>query len=87
MTVANSTMLSLNVAGNSLAGGLNMLGFNVSNIGTPTINSDATPKIYVDNGLGTKYTNTTSLNNITLATGDINVNTHKITNVVDPTLI
>ena len=85
MNVGNAPMLSLDTAGNSLAGNLNMTGFNVSNLGVPTVNSDATTKLYVDTGLGTKYPNTTTLNNITLASGDVNANTHKITNVVDPT--
>jgi hypothetical protein len=86
MSVGNNTMLSLDTAGNSLAGNLNMLGFNVSNLGVPTVNSDATTKLYVDTGLNDKYTNTVSLNSITLATGNVNVNNNKITNVQDPSL-
>ena len=64
----------------------------ITDLATPTLSTDAVTKDYVDlNSISETaadakyYLNTTTLNNITLASGDIDVNSHKITNLATPT--
>ncbi len=45
------------------------------NLGTPTLNADAVTKLYVDTSDNLRLLSSTSLNNITLATGSLNMNT------------
>ena len=64
----------------------------ITNLVNPTSNQDAATKDYVDSNIGISqsfadsryYLNTTTLNNITLPSNNLNINTHRIINVVDP---
>ena len=66
----------------------------IQNLATPTLNTDAVTKGYVDTNSGISqtnadsryYLNTVELNNITLPSGTLSMNTHKISNLIDPTL-
>lgn len=59
---------------------INMNNFNIYNLASPLTNTHAINKLYADTGDNQRYSNTTPLNSITLATADINANSHKITN-------
>jgi hypothetical protein len=63
-----------------MLGQLNMNSFNVTGLGTPTLTSDATSKTYVDTADATKL----SLDGSLTMTGDLNMGTNNITNVVNP---
>jgi hypothetical protein len=64
----------------------------IINLVNPTSNQDAATKLYVDSNAGISqstadgryYLNTTTLNNITLPSNNLNINTHRIINVVNP---
>lgn len=50
---------------------------------SPSISSDAMTLGYADSNY---YNITTTLNNITAASGDLSLNSHKITNLADATV-
>lgn len=66
----------------------------ITDLATPTADSDAVTKLYVDSNGGLSqttadaryYLNTTTLDNITLPTSNVSLNNYKITNLSTPTL-
>jgi len=54
----------------------------IVNLANPTIGTDALNQQTADNRY---YSNSTTLNNITLASGDLSLNNHKITNLSNAT--
>src|SRR5574343_1093758 len=59
-----------------------MNSYKITNLANATIDTDALNRITAD---GRYYLGTTTLNNITLASGDLSMNSHKITNLATPT--
>ena len=66
----------------------------IINLATPTLNTDAATKAYVDTNAGITqtaadaryYLNTVALNAITAPNADVSLNSQKITNLATPTL-
>lgn len=73
------------------SGDLNMNTHKITNLLDPVLPDDAVNKQYIDSNFYTQtagdaryYQNTTTLDQITAASADVTLNTHKITNLVDP---
>lgn len=73
------------------SGNLSMNSHIISNLATPSSSSDAATKGYVDSNSQSQtaadaryYLNTTTLDNITQPAADVTLNSHKLTNVADP---
>jgi hypothetical protein len=72
---------------------INGLNPDVLDMGTNAVYSSSVPsfdnqlinRLYLDQQLSDYYLNTTTLNNITLADADLNLNSHKIINLLDGT--
>ena len=81
----------VNKAGDTMTGSLDMNINSITNLAAPTNNGDATNKQYVDGSVSGRlteaqadaryYLNTTPLNQIGTATGDIDVDFQRILNV------
>ena len=73
-------------------GDVSLNSHHIVNLATPQNASDAATKGYIDDNFYSQtsadnryYLNTTTLDSITAPTADLSLNTHKITNLVDPT--
>ena len=65
-----------------MTGALNMGGFVISNVASPSVNTDAVSKTYAD----ARYLlAATTLDAITAPTADVSLNSHKITNLANAT--
>lgn len=71
-----------------------MATYKITNLGTPTVSTDAANKAYVDANTGLSqstadsryYLNSVVLNSITAPTGNLSMATYKITNLGTPTV-